>query len=273
MSENSYYESADEDEYMNSTIEIFDRADEEIVCKNKSVYFFSNPREFVLNICPWTYNNTLTRKHIDKIKEGLKKDPILTGVFSTVLLDDGSLILIDGHHRHAALKELYQENFNEDIEIEVHCYKSDLKDSEKTINLFRKLNNIKPFPDDYERRIVRDKTLLATVNIISKLKSRYNIAIRENCSRANFPYLHGGTLNSLLQNKLETLININTNVDAFSRKIVRKINQKNEVLKENSGNLLTALGRNTSKNVEKMNKTNCYLAILPMDKWIGELCN
>ena len=67
---------------------------------------------------------------VDFCKEVIKnnKSGYITGIFSVIEFKDGCIILIDGHHRIKALKELYiEENFDTDFMFYVAIYRLDIE--------------------------------------------------------------------------------------------------------------------------------------------------
>lgn len=254
------FHSCDEDEYIDSKLEKLDDIAE---AKFKNItytsYFIKNGRDFIKLIRPWTFNNPLNDEHIEKIFQQLKKEPFLTGVFTVLCLEDKSLVLIDGHHRYHALMQLYQEGFDDTIFLEVHCYQSDRIESDRTISLFSKLNNTKPFQPDLP-------IIIMTINIIKKLKDLFPNVIKSGKTRANFPNILEEELNDLLQNKLKKI------KLPLENRIIKKIINLNNEYKNIAKSIISSnKKRNWEKSKIRLERTGCYLGIVPINEWINKL--
>ena len=222
-------------------------------------YYFPDAKEFIENIKPWTFNNPLNPDHIESMYKQFEKSPILTGVFTVICLENQEVFLIDGHHRHQALYQLYQNDFDEPIEIEVQCFYSDTIDSQQTIDLFSKLNNTKPFKPILQ-------FIVLSIEIIKKLKKLYPNVIRNSGNRVNFPNIHEETLNQLLQQKMKSL-RIPTEDN-----IMRQIMEKNEYYRDNmEGILAKTRKRSLDTSIQKVEKLGCYLGIVDIKEWINSL--
>lgn len=262
MSDNEDIEfhSCDEEEFSDSILQNLDLMSEvRFRLTNHTSYFIKNGKEFILSVKPWTFNNPLNGEHIRKIYEQLKEDSYLTGVFSVVCLNDESIVLIDGHHRHQALIELLQDGYEEDIPLEVHCYPSDTIESEKTVSLFTKLNNTKPFRADPE-------IVVLTIEIIKKLKEVFPKNIKSVSKRVIYTNILEKDLSDLLQKKLKSIRNPRED------KIYDQILTFNEEYKSRAE---TIVKRNKKQDWirvrQRLLKNNCYLGIVPISEWINKL--
>ena len=260
MSEEEYYSGNEDvsDDYVFSNIQLLHTSDSKIKRKNYTTYYYKNGREFIHDIRPWTFNYPVNEEHIKSICEQVKRQPQLTGVFSIIQLNDYKLILLDGHHRHQALLKLYEdEEFDEEIEIEVHCYQSDTIDSNRTSSLFQKLNNIKPFK-------VKDEITYHVIKIIQFLEKKYPGVIKSGKTRANFPYIHKETLNDKLHQKFMDLDTIDES------RIQKQIQITNREYEKIANILVTKQKKDWSKIEPRLQKTGCYLGLRSIDEWI---CN
>lgn len=238
---------------------LLEEATQKTATSNFTIYLFPNSRNFIEKILPWTYNNPLNTEHINSIKIQLKQNPILTGVFTIVHLDNERIYLLDGHHRHQALLKLYQEGeLDEPIEIVVHCYRSDTINSRRTINLFQNLNHTKPFH-------IENKVTETTIMVINFMEKTYPGIVKDSPIRATFPFIHKKTLNEVLFRRLESLEDFNY------ESIIHSIPDINRYYEINAMKIVKKNKKNWDKVSKKLERTGCYLGLSPMNKWIEEI--
>lgn len=164
---------------------------------------------FVSKIPSYNYNQELNRDHVKALAKCITATREIIGVLITCEFDDGSIILIDGHHRLEALKTIYHEKgsgFLNLIPLVIHNYKSDHKDSPQTLALFHKINTVKPY------------SLIKTVDqdcllIITQLKARFSEfkdGLRDTGkSRTVFPYVLESDFKRALEARLKELVTYN----------------------------------------------------------------
>lgn len=125
-------------------------------CKifNYEIYNCINVFDFVENIKSYTFNNELNEPHILDIYNKINKSNahFIDGVFSVIYCNEtNKLYLIDGHHRLEALKEMMTTSCTKtcnklnQFDITIHLYETDNVDSQNTLNLYHRLNNLKPY--------------------------------------------------------------------------------------------------------------------------------
>ena len=245
----------------------YDLANESEFYNSVSDYKNLSPKDtkkFINYIQEWTYNNPVNNEHVQNIKKALIKHPHLTGVFSIIKLDNGTHHFIDGHHRARALKEIYKDNPEFQINITVHCYFSDTLDSEKTVELFNRLNNTKPF-----KPVI--KYVEVTIDIIKKIKINFPKILRNTPVKSQYPYVHEPTLSSKIQDKLKSI-----GSDVSTSDILCKFLKYDEKIKLNLDEFIKIHRgfKNKSrfeKDIEKANKAACYLGVVSTDKLISEI--
>lgn len=230
-------------------------------------------REFI-QIDSYNHNNTLNKEHIIKLKEDFEnnKSGYITGIFSVIEFKDGCIILIDGHHRIKALKELYlEENFDTDFMFYVAIYKLDIKysqEDENVLDIFSKVNNTKPFKTDIE-------VTKANINITSRLKSRYPklFSKTQEEKRNRFPNLNEKGFCRHLGKILEEKEVINEN------ELFKKIIDYNKKMKRDPTKYLKKAYLNkssdfyTEKN-KQLTTNKCFLGIKSSDtdfKWLTKI--
>lgn len=247
-----------DDEYPDSTVARFLEAETKIPRCNCVVYFFSDGREFITSIKPWTFNQPLKRKHIQKIKMELEKEPFLMGVFTVIQLKNDRLFLLDGHHRAQALCELYDNGFEHKIGIEVHCYQGDYINSKSTSSLFQKINNTKPFRMG---PLVTD----IVIRIINYLEVNFPKAIKNGRTRSQCPYIHKKSLNDCLYQTLNEMDSIDYN------RIIRKVQDTNRKYRSKAKEIIRNSNKSWNIIYPRLEKTKFYPGVLPLEKWIGEI--
>lgn len=227
-----------------------------IICNNLKT--FSNIESF-------SNNNPINKKHVNKLKLSLKenKTKSLDSIFVVVGFKDGSIILIDGHHRMQAIKELYaSEELKDDYEFEIHLYELDI-DYEPThkdvLDIFYKVNNTKPY------KTVNDNTK-KTIIITKKLKETYSELFKNGKKRANFPYVHESTFNQTLTKLLYNVQDIDI------EKILNNIHNQNQYFKENARKILKDISRKDYKHkLTKIKESSGYIGIYAMNyDWLKE---
>lgn len=150
----------------------------ELIGKNR-VYEIrdANTINFVKYIREYAYNNAINPEHVTYLATEIKKSHSVIGNFTTVELENGDIYLLDGHHRLTALKTLGDADLSQ-ISLTVFNYKSDIITSQRTMELFHKINKVKPYNINFE--IDKDCRF-----IISELKRRdpgFKNGIRDNAS-------------------------------------------------------------------------------------------
>ena len=248
------------DDYRNSNISLLINCDSSLRTSNYTIYLFNDGRELIENIEPWTFNNPLDAKHVNTIKEQLINDPVLTGVFTAIKLRNGKVYLLDGHHRHKALMELYSEGFlDDDIHLEVHCYNRDTINSNSTMNLFKKLNNTKPFSVD-----IRIQEL--TLRIIHFMEQTYTKCIKD-IKNKSYPFIRKKELNDALQTRIRNTNNFD--YDNIIRNIARENGEYQSRAREIFRNHNTT---RTWENVKsRVNSTGCYLGLGDVRTWVNRV--
>ena len=196
MSDDEFYEC--EEEIINpSNISILgDKKNEKSGYDNYYIDNFKNTKNFISKIQEYDYNSPTNNEHIKSIERQLKKDPMLSGVFTTISDKNNNLMLIDGHHRIQALKNLIKKDYKLNVPLDIHNYKCNDFDDDDVIKLFEKINNTKPFRTSSD--IVKSSQY-----IINKIKSKIPKLFSYSEKRANFPRIHTKTFNDELQNYLK----------------------------------------------------------------------
>jgi len=201
----SYYDSCDEvndDIETENNISTIDLLGENYQDKHNYINFYIKNKKgiaiFIDNIRFFTNNNPLNRKHIDNIKDDLKKDNNLVGIFTTVQFMDDSIMLIDGHHRITAIRELLDKGIKIISPLDIHNYKCTSESSKDTMSLFERINNTKPFRTDIE--IIKTQMyIMHTLNL--KFPNLFSKSTKT--TRANFPKLHEKTFMDTLYNTIK----------------------------------------------------------------------
>ena len=176
-----------------------------------------------------------------------------------IQLDNKNIFLLDGHHRHQALVELYNAgDLDHSLEIIVHCYRSDKINSNRTVKLFHNLNHTKPYS-------IAPPVLETTILVIDFLEKTYPGIIKDTPVRTKFPFIHKKTLNELLHRRLDSL-------EEFSYdSIINNIPDINRYYEINAQRMVESKKKCWEKVKPKLEKTGCYLGIAPLEKWVVEI--
>lgn len=259
----SFYSVSEEEEeedkgYQKSNLSLLHSSFMMVNTKFYNIYLFKQGREFIEKIITWTYNNPLDPNHVLAIKNQILEIPYLTGVFSVVKLQNDKIYLIDGHHRHQALKELYEEGkLEEDIPMEIHCYDSDTIKSDKTLEIFYKLNHTKPFK-------VGEEITIMTIRIIDFIEEKYSGIIRD-ITRKRFPFIRKKTINDSIQKRLKETKDFSYD----------KITQRIELINIHYKKKAEALVKKQKQKWETANpvlkKTGFYLGLVDINTWISKV--
>jgi hypothetical protein len=171
--------------------------------------------KFINNIHDYVYNNKINDKHVENIYNDIlqDEDKIIIGCFSVIQCDreDNKLYLIDGHHRRQALLKILQNNkdniYIDSISIEIKLYHVEKLNSDKTFNLYKKINNVKPYMIKTNEDVIREITekLVNYTNFNKCLK-----ICPDNKTKCNFPYFNRNEFVSLLSYKLSDRTDINS---------------------------------------------------------------
>ena len=170
---------------------------------------------FIKNIADYEFNNEINLAHVNNLYDEIMndEDKMIIGNFSVVQCNDtDKLYLIDGHHRKQALLKIMNEKsdvvYLDSIYIEVKIYHVDTLKSEATYELYRRINNVKPYMirtlDDIIRYIMNK--LEGYTNFYKGLKA---YKTNDTKSLGTFPYYNKNTFINQLRNKLKDKTDIN----------------------------------------------------------------
>ena len=249
----------EEEEHFLSNTTLLHTSDFKIPMEYFIIYIFRMSFVFINSIIPWTYNNPLNLEHVQAIKAALRLKPILTGVFTIIELDNKMVYLLDGHHRHQAIFELYRDGeLEQPIEIVAHCYRSDKINSKRTVELFQNLNHTKPYN-------IAPPVVQTTIMVIDFLERKYPGIIKDTRVRTHYPFIHKKTLNEILHHRLDSL-------DDFSYdSIINSIPDINRYYEINSREIVEKQKRSWESVNTKLERTGCYLGLVPIKKWVDEI--
>ena len=157
---------------------------------------FEKIKKFIINIEEYNYNSPTNEEHIKTIENVIRKTHKLYGIITTITNKHNHLILIDGHHRILALKNLIRNGYQLKISLDIHNYNCDQFTDDCVMKLFESLNNTKPFRTNID-------FVKSSEYIITKIKKNIPKLFSESKTRANFPRLHLKSFNNSLQKYLE----------------------------------------------------------------------
>ena len=150
-------------------------AKEDSKCEFYLINNLEQVKFLIENIKYYDYNYNLNNDHIQNIIRQIKNDneiyftnPLALVEYTNYETIDQKNILemIDGHHRIESLKQILTDMPHIKVEIWIQIYKNMTYNDTKTINLFRKYNNTKPFP--VNRDLVEFK-----FNLVEKINKKF----------------------------------------------------------------------------------------------------
>jgi hypothetical protein len=180
---------------------------------DKSILIKMDYRTLIKSHCvkQWAYNRQLSDNVINELYESITTNNNIKWTLTAFKeRDSENLYLIDGQHRYEAIKR----KINEDIDMQyinniyIIIYLIDNKELEVNyiIDLFNKINKNTPLNNiDYP-----DNTIINMVEKIIKDPILKNgIKKNERHHSSHQPFIHKKTLNELLQNNKEYIIDMN----------------------------------------------------------------
>jgi hypothetical protein len=239
------------------------------------IWVITNVPQFVLDIQHYNYNQELNEKHIADLAKQINTSKLIIGNISTChCKTTGTLILIDGHHRVSALKKVLEESlYGREIisntPLVVFNYHSDSPDSMRTMELFHKINTVKPYT------VVKsiDKDCLYIINELKNKNSGFRQGLRDtNRTSANFPYVLQSKFKCALEEKLKTLGNYDR--DTIITKLIEYNNSLNDIASTDDCAELFDKKTNPdviNKRIDTMKKMGFYLACDKGKLWPDKL--
>jgi len=242
-----------------------------------------NVKRFCKNIKTYGLNLPIKLEHCKNIETELltEDSPLLGAEFSLVeykeheTKDKSTLIeLFDGHHRRIALRNIFKNNNNFNIDIRICIYNSDYPESPESKKLFRKFNILKPFDVDFN---IMDIASL----IINELNSKFNSSIsnftliKDTQSTVQKPSIKQSIINECIQKRLELLknrYNINAN-DIQIKSIIQNFERyNNKFSKKNlewfTSNETFGIAKISKNMIEKSTKHKCFLGLVNLSSLI-----
>lgn len=264
--------------------ESFVRTRDEIIInnefvKNKATLHYLDKRKnikFLLtNIEPYLFNNELNEKHVNKLKKTINNETNLLNIFIFIYsAKNKKYYIFDGHHRIESLRDKPENEFLNEILVEI--YHIDSFESNSTHKLFKSINNTKPFTEKIEDK-VRDifNSLENYFNNICKINKKKNKVFRDNKNRVEMPYVLKSKFVSRLMTVCKDYLKENNNdtedikVDGVVDKII-EIN--NELSKKKIFPLVNSVYSKNKEKRKKMNKKvkelNFYLGVFEINNYL-----
>ena len=219
---------------------------------------------FVKNIEPYTYNNELDKKHVQNLTTNIQKNKLVIGSFITIEFDDGDICLFDGHHRIEALKKLDDTVLSEIVIYAFH-FKSDERESQKTRELFSKINTVKPFDVKEQERCVNSSII---IELLKKRHPGFKQCLRDNKKLVQ----KGNYLQSTFVEELKTkLKHFDTNNKPYDNiQVCEQIIKYNDSLPARGLNYIFGkdnIQATETEDFKKMTTKQFYLASPGGHKW------
>jgi hypothetical protein len=232
---------------------------------------------FIRKISDYYFNNTINQDHVESIYNNIIENnkTIIYNPFKVIQCtdEDNKLYLIDGHHRKEALYKIMNNNKHIDIDninINIEIYYVKTKDCIEAHELFKEINNTKPYSIK-----TNDDIILNIIYILEK-NAAFNKGLKTYTNnitnyKGNFPYYSKNYFINQLRDIFKNKTDINPQL--IADKIIK--------FNENCAKLKTSILFNNvnSSNYEKfkkkkqkcINNNGFYLKTDYGSKWIDEL--
>jgi hypothetical protein len=185
------------------------------------VWVIKDIAKFINSVESYNFNQELNSEHVANLAKRIIETKLVIGNLSTCEFNNGKNILIDGHHRLDALKLVLREtsaSFVNAIPLIIFNYRSDEPNSKRTMELFHKINTVKPYT------VIKtiDEDCLYIINTLKTKCPGFKDGIRDtNKSRTAFPYVHQSQFKCELEKLLKQLVKYNRD------SIISQINEYN----------------------------------------------
>lgn len=173
----------------------------ELIGKNKDYEIRdTSALAFIKHIKEYSYNNAISAEHVSYLAREIQRTQMVIGNFTTVELDDGDIFLLDGHHRLTALR-LLEPALLKNIPLTVFNYRSDSINSERTMDLFHKINKVKPYDINFEV----NKDCLFIIQELKRRDKGFKTCLRDNKKTVLWPNYLEAKFKIKLEAKLKQL--------------------------------------------------------------------
>ena len=265
----------DSDDYYHTNYSVIEDNYKEDKKEDKDYYFVKvDDIKSFIEIESFMHNNPLNKEHVQTLKEEIKENEsgVLKGSFSIIKFKDNTIILMDGHHRVQAIKELYEDgDFDKYFEFFVEVNTLDIEHSQKddkVLEVFRRLNNTKPFNNNMSKT-------KNNRNIMNKVEEKWKFLFSKTKEkkRNKFPCLNKEGFSQTLRTILDDIENVDEEL------IFNKLVEHNRTLRKEPivhlKKLYSKISDDEHIKKEKQLKTNkCYLGMLSSDteyEWLKTL--
>jgi hypothetical protein len=199
--------------------------------RDYNLYHLENPEHvkyFVQNVYQYPYNLDCDETHYYDMHKQLIDDPQLTGPLTLAIYSDMKCErpaeLIDGHHRIKAMQKIYETHSAEQFPmvLEIRVYKTDRTNGPITMELYRKLNNTKPYIVIIP--IIRD----ITSKVLENIEKCHKGMLSRN-EKPHFPRISFNKLNNKLYEEIVRYGVGNAKSDVISERILMYNRQLSEM--------------------------------------------
>ena len=108
--------------------------------EHKTLYI-TDARDFVPEIKIWAQQRPINKEHLKTLVESVLSEKHFKGNMKILRDKDGECRLIDGQHRYYALKNIMEKDSKFNIPLVLEVYETDYLESEKSIKIFKEVNN------------------------------------------------------------------------------------------------------------------------------------
>ena len=103
--------------------------------------YITDARDFVPEIKIWAQQRPVNKEHLKKLEESVLSEKHFKGNMKLLRDNNGDCRLIDGQHRYYALKNIMENDSKFNIPLILEVYETDYLESEKSVKIFKEVNN------------------------------------------------------------------------------------------------------------------------------------
>ena len=216
----------------------------------------TDARDFVPEIKIWAQQRPVNKEHVKKLEESVLYEKHVKGNMKLLRDTNGDCRLIDGQHRYYALKNIMENDSKFNIPLILEVYETDCFESEKSVKIFKEVNNC------LNINLSNLPNIQAT-NILCSLTERFPkifVDVKES-RRVNRPRINKRNFYIKLK---EYFIDSNCN----EKDLLKQILEKNKMYGMRGRKGFKAI---TNKMYEKSKKSGFYLGLDKNFNWMNYL--
>jgi len=218
--------------------------------------FKTDARDFIPVINIWAQQRQISKEHIKKLEKEVISKKHFKGNMKLLRDKDNNCRLIDGQHRYHALKNIMEKDSKFNIYLILEIYETDSFDSDKSIEIFKEVNNCL----NVELNDLPDKQ---SINLLKELIDFFPKMIKDvkEGKRVNSPCIN----KRILYNQLKKYF---TYSKCDYKNILKQIVETNNKYGMRGRN---GFKKSTVKQYEKAKKKGFYLGLDKDFIWVNKL--